>query len=161
MKYMNNNKFEIMIKRVISLLLVLLMFPSLRTLAQNPNLERLNAYKIAFFTKRLNLTSQEAERFWPVYNEFQDKKNDIQKQRMFIGRSFNQNPAIMSDKELTEAGDKMIALQIEEANLALEYHKKFKEILPPIKVLRLYQAENQYKLQLLNELRDRKPLPGR
>ena len=39
----------------------------------------------------------------------------------------------MSDKELTEAGDKMISLQIEEANLALEYHKKFKEILPPYK----------------------------
>ncbi len=161
MRYMNNYKFDIMIKRVILALLVLLVIPVLRTGAQNPDIERLNAYKIAFFTKKLNLTSEEAERFWPVYNEFQDKKNDIQQKRISIIRNFNQNPVNMTNKELTEAGDKLISLQADEAGLALEYHKKFKEILPPIKVLRLYQAENQYKLQLLNELRGRRPSQGR
>lgn len=129
--------------------------------AQNPNFERLDSYKIAFFTKRLNLTPQEAERFWPVYNEYQVKKNGIQQQRILLTRNSNQNSVNMSEKELTDAGDKLISLQMEEADLALESHKKFKEILSPAKVLRLYQAENQYRLTLLNELRDRKPLPRR
>lgn len=142
-------------------MLVLTLIPVLRTSAQNPNFERLDAYKIAFYTKRLNLTSQEAERFWPVYNEYQDKKNDIQQQRILLARNSNQNSVNMSDKELTDAGDKLISLHMEEANLALEFHKKFKEILSPEKVLRLYQAENQYRLTLLNELRDRKELPRR
>ena len=142
-------------------MLVLTLIPVLRTSAQNPNFERLDAYKIAFYTKRLNLTSQEAERFWPVYNEYQDKKNGIQQQRILLARNSNQNSVNMSDKELTDAGDKLISLQMEEANLALEFHKKFKEILSPEKVLRLYQAENQYRLTLLNELRDRKELPRR
>ena len=158
---MNSFKFEIMVKRGILVLLVLIVIPVLRTSAQNPNFERLDAYKIAFFTKRLNLTSQEAERFWPVYNEYQDKKNGIQQQRILLARNSNQNSVNMSDKELTDAGDKLISLQMEEADLALEFHKKFKEILSPVKVLRLYQAENQYRLQLLNELRDRKELPRR
>ena len=158
---MNSFKFEIMVKRGILVLLVLIVIPVLRTSAQNPNFERLDAYKIAFFTKRLNLTSQEAERFWPVYNEYQDKKNGIQQQRILLARNSNQNSVNMNDKELTDAGDKLISLQMEEADLALEFHKKFKEILSPVKVLRLYQAENQYRLTLLNELRDRKELPRR
>jgi len=62
----------------------------------------------------------------------------------------------MTDKELTEAGDNYIALEIKETSLSQEYHNRFKEILPPAKILRLYQAENQYKLQLLNELQNRK-----
>jgi len=125
---------------------------------QNPNMEKLNAYKIAFFTRRLNLTSQEAEKFWPVYNEFQDKRNSIQIERQALNRNFNQNELNMSDKEMIEAGDKHVSLQVQEAALAQEYHKKFREILSPAKVIRLYQAENQYRLQLLNELKGRAPL---
>ncbi|HZL76783.1 MAG TPA: hypothetical protein VFB97_03700 [Bacteroidales bacterium] len=123
---------------------------------QNPNMEKLNAYKIAFFTKKMDLSSQEAEKFWPLYNEFQDKKFHIQQEKVFINRNFNQNGATMTDKELTEAGDKYISIEIQEASLSQEYHSRFKEILPPAKIIRLYQAENQYKLQLLNELQDRK-----
>jgi hypothetical protein len=122
---------------------------------QNPNLDKLNAYKIAFFTRRLNLTSQEAEKFWPVYNEFQDKRNAIQIERQNLIRNINQNELNMPEKELVEAGDKHIALQVQEAGLAQEYHKKFREILAPAKVIRLYQAENQYRMLLLNELKDK------
>jgi hypothetical protein len=123
---------------------------------QNPNMEKLNAYKIAFFTKKMDLSSNEAEKFWPLYNEFQDKKFRIQQEKVFLNRNFNQNGATMTDKELTEAGDKYIAIEVQEASLSQEYHSRFKEILPPAKIIRLYQAENQYKLQLLNELQNRK-----
>jgi hypothetical protein len=123
--------------------------------AQNPNLERLNAYKIGFITKRLNLTSQEAERFWPVYNEFQEKKNKIQRERLEIIRNFNQNELNMSDKEMSDAAEMIVALEIREAALTREFHDKVKTVLPPVKILRLYQAENQYRLQLLKELQER------
>jgi hypothetical protein len=124
----------------------------------NPNLEKLNAYKIAFFTRKMNLTSQEAEKFWPVYNEFQNKRSAIQLERQKLNRNINQNELNLSEKELIEAGDRHIALQVQEAALAQEYHKKFKEILTPQKIVRLYQAENQYKLLLLNEIKDRPAL---
>jgi len=140
-------------------LLVLSMIPAIRISAQNPNLERLNAYKIAFFTRKLNLSSQEAEEFWPVYNEFQEKRNEIQLERISLNRDFNQNSFDMNEKELTEAGDKLISLQVDEVNLAVEFHDRFKKILPPLKVLRLYQAENQYRMQLLNELQNKRSLP--
>jgi hypothetical protein len=157
---MYNFSKEIMKKKI--MLIVLAAFSILQLKAQDPsigpnagpNLEKLNSYKIAFFTRRLNLTSQEAEKFWPVYNEFQDKRNAILMERQRLNRNINQNELNMSDKEIIEAGDKHVSLQMQEATLAQEYHKKFREILTPQKILRLYQAENQYKLFLLNEIKD-------
>ncbi len=144
-------------KKGIIILAVLALSQLIPVKAQNPNIDKLNAYKIAFFTRRLNLTSQEAEKFWPVYNDFQAKRNEIQIERQKLNRDINQNELNMPEKEMIEAGDKIVALQVQEASLVQEYHKKFREVLSPAKVLRLYQAENQYRLQLLNELRDRQP----
>jgi len=151
MIFMNNYKFETM-KRGVIVLMIMLMFPVVRSAAQNPNLEKLNVYKIAFFTRRLNLTSQEAEKFWPVYNEYQKQKNLIQQEKVTLIRDFNQNESTLNDNQLTELGDKLIATIVQESSLAVTYHKKLKEVLPPAKVIRFYQVENQYKAQLLNEL---------
>ncbi|NMC37270.1 MAG: hypothetical protein GYA41_02975 [Bacteroidales bacterium] len=123
---------------------------------QNPNRERLNAYKIAFFTKRLNLTPGEAEKFWPIYNQFQDEKNKIQLERIEINRNFNTNELNLPEKEISEMGDRFIDLEVREAALARDFHNKIKQILSPVKILRLYQSENLYKQQLLKELQERR-----
>ncbi len=162
MTFINNSRFIDMKK--LSIIALLTAFSLIQAKAQesnpelNPNMEKLNAYKIAFFTRRMNLTTQEAEKFWPVYNEFQNKRGAIQLERQKLNRNINQNELNLSDKELIEAGDRFIALQVQEAALAQEYHKKFKELLTPQKIVRLYQAENQYKLLLLNEIKDRPAL---
>lgn len=105
----------------------------------------------------LTLINKRAEKFfWPVYNESQDMKNKIQLERQELNRDFNQNELNMNDREMTEAGDRFIGLEVREAELALEFHNKIKTILAPVKVLRLYQAENQYRLQLLKELQERR-----
>ena len=139
-----------------AVMLLVLLIPD-RAIAQNPAMEKLNAYKIAFFTRRLNLTPQEAEKFWPVYNEFQNKRVQIQTERARMNRDVNQNELNMTEKEMIEIADKLISLEVQEAMLAQDYHKRFREILTPQKVIRLYQAENQYRMQLLNELRENSP----
>jgi hypothetical protein len=161
---MNFYKYKAM-KRGVVVLVSLMVLSSLKVSAQNPNLEKLNSYKIAFFTQKLNLTPQEAEKFWPLYNEYQDRKNKIQIERVQMTRIVVQNGANMSDKELTELGDKYFGLETKEADLSKEFYNKMKGVLPPLKILKFYQAENQYKLVLLNELQERRqarnkpPLP--
>jgi hypothetical protein len=130
--------------------------PVIKTAAQNTNLEKLNNYKIGFFTKKLNLTSQEAEKFWPVYNDYQTQRNQIQIEKLKLNRNFNLNESTLSDKQLEEMGDKYVDCLVQESNLAVVFHKKLKEVLPPAKVIMYYQAENQYKIQLLNELQTAK-----
>jgi len=162
--FMNNYKFDAM-KKIIIFLLIILIYPVSRSSAQNTNLEKLNNYKIGFFTKRLNLTSEEAEKFWPVYNEYQVQRNQIQLEKMKLNRTFNQSEGTLSDSQLGEIGDKYVDCIVQESALAVTFHKKLKTVLPPDKVIMYYQAENQYKVQLLNELQNQrqqqKLRPGR
>jgi hypothetical protein len=139
-------------KRLLISLIVSMMLPLITLSGQGQQFEKLNAYKIGFFTKRLDLTSKEAEKFWPAYNLYQDQKNKIQIERRTVIRDFNQSAGNLSDNQLTEMGDKLADGMVRESALSADLHKKLKEILPPEKVIRFYQAENQYKALLLNEL---------
>jgi hypothetical protein len=161
---MNYYKFKVM-KKIAIFLLIMILLPVFRSAAQNPNLEKLNNYKIGFFTRKLNLTSEEAEKFWPVYNDYQSQRNLIQMEKLKLNRNFNQNQSSLSERQLEDMGDKYVDCLVQESNLAVTFHKKLKEVLPPVKVILYYQAENQYKVQLLNELQNakqqQKVRPGR
>jgi hypothetical protein len=141
-------------KRKLLIFAIALTMPLLRICAQNPNLEKFSTYKIGFFTKKMNLTSAEAEKFWPVYNDYQKQKNLIQREKIMLMRDFNQNESSLTDKQLTEMGDKLISYISEESSMAVSFHRKIRELLPPAKVIKYYQAENQYKIQLLKELQE-------
>jgi len=154
----NNNK---RMKKGLIFLMLIFMLPLIRLTAQSTNLEKLNAYKVGFFTKKLNLTSQEAEKFWPVYNEYQKQKNILQLDKISIIRDFNLSESTLSDNQLSEMGDKLISDVTQESALAVTLHKKLKDVLPPAKVIRFYQAENQYKAQLLEELQGVKQQGGK
>lgn len=134
--------------------LFIILFPFIYSGAQNPNQEKLNNFKIGFFTKKLNLSSAEAEKFWPVYNDYQSQRNLVQLEKMKINRTFNQGGNSLNDNQLAAMGDQYVECLVQESELAVTFHKKLKEVLPPAKVIQYYQAENQYKAQLLNELQN-------
>jgi len=123
---------------------------------------RLNAHRIAFFTDKLQLSTEEAQQFWPVYNEYQKLKSQIIEERKKTSLHFIQNFRTLADKEIEELTDKYIQSFNQETELLVEYYEKFKQVLPIRKVMRLYQAENQYKNFLLRQIRDqRQNLPQR
>ncbi len=141
-------------KRIIIILLILLTCPVLKINAQNSNLEKLNAFKIGFFTRRLDLSTTEAEKFWPAYNEYQDKRNAVLLEKASIIRNYTRNKNTLTEKQTTEMGDRIMSLISDESTLSVDFHKKLKEIFPPGKVILFYQVENQYKAALLNELQN-------
>jgi len=125
-------------------------------------IEKLRAHKIAFFTEKLQLSPEEAQQFWPVYNEYQKRKNKIIEERKNTSRHFIQDFKTLTDKEIEELTDKYIQSFNQETELLVEYYEKFKQVLPIRKVMRVYQAENQYKNFLLRQIRDQKQnLPQR
>lgn len=118
-------------------------------------LEKIKAQRIAFFTEKLNLTQQEAEKFWPVYNDYNNRKDMITSESRNLSIFVARNSDNMSDTEVNESMEKFIDLENQEHKLFIEYHYKYLEILPPRKVMKLYIAETQFKQYLLNQLRDR------
>ena len=121
--------------------------------AERP-LEKLESMRIAFFTERLALSPTEAEKFWPVYRDFNNRKEKINEEKRSLFRYVIKNMDYLTEKEINEALDKHLTLQKEETNLSENFNKKFLEILPPNKVLKIYITENQFKAYILTQIRD-------
>jgi hypothetical protein len=119
--------------------------------------DRIQAQKVAFLTERINLTSKEAQIFWPIYNEYQDKKDKINAERRTTREYYKQNALTLSDKEATDILNKFVSIEQQDINLFVEYNDKFKQVLPAKKVMQLYIAENQFKAWLISKLRNSVP----
>lgn len=138
------------------LLFALLLFSIAIQAQQGPGRERIKTLKVAFITEQLNLSSKEAQKFWPVYNDYEEKMDMVrQKEREQFGGRF----ADMSQITSKEA-DNMVAaftkLQAEKHQLEQDFIKNLQGVLPSIKILKLFRAEENFKKRLLQQIRKRR-----
>ena len=120
--------------------------------------EQIKALKVSFITTELNLTSDEAAKFWPVYNAFEEKEFEIKhnKIRKLVKQVGEKNIDNMSDKEALTYLE-----QFEAANEELFVLKKklvadLKGIISPVKILKLKKAETDFDRKLLEKYRERR-----
>ena len=97
---------------------------------------RLEALKIAYLTRRLNLSPQEAQRFWPVYNQYSDELRETRQ---------------AAKKNATNE------LELEEAvlNVRKKYNAEFSKALTPEKVNLFYKSEKEFGNFVKNEMERR------
>lgn len=122
--------------------------------------EKLEALKVAYLTKELNLSPEEAQQFWPLYNELEDRTRAIRKNRRENRLDTKANHASLTDAELSAAVDRELAFEQQELDLKKEYNERFKKILPMIKVAKLHTAEQGFRKELLHKAKDRTKIPG-
>lgn len=146
---------------IITLLLILagISFPAI-SMAQdgeeNLNVSKIQAQRVAFFTERLNLTPAEAEKFWPVYNEYDVKRARLNAEESRLINLFKENKASMTDKEIDNDIKKIFETRKAITTLNEEYYARFRQILPARKVMKLIITETQFRVWLLNKLRPAK-----
>ncbi len=140
---------------------------SLTTIAQPPgrgpwrnHQERLESEKVAFITRELDLSVKEAQIFWPVYNEYMEKRNELMIKHR-AERAMIDNPEELKEEELYEIANSEIENMEEMTALRRQYHNNFMEILPVLKVVKLYKAERDFNRNLLRETRRGGPPGGR
>lgn len=130
----------------------LLILFSIKTFAQldkEAKLKQLQKQKINYFTERLNLSEKEAKKFWPVYNDYQNRKNLIAQERKSTTAYFLQNSENMNENEISELLGKYINYQKRETRLLEVYTNKFREFLPEKKVLQVFILEVKFRQWLL------------
>lgn len=134
-------------KHIYRILLTLaLVLPAAVSFAQPHGGGQIEAVKAEYLTRRLDLSPEEAQRFWPVYRNYQrDMFKIIQERRK-------------ARQEQKKSGEQVDELEFEEDLLEVKkkYRKEFSEVLPPQKVNLLYQAEKDFKEELLKQLKDRR-----
>ena len=122
--------------------------------------DKIKASKIAYITEHVELTPGEAEKFWPIYNEQEKKREELTHSIMerFKGPMENED---ISDEQAEELMQQRFSQEQALLDLKKEYHAKYSKILASNKVLKLYEAENNFRRQLMERMKhhevERKP----
>lgn len=125
--------------------------------------ERLDALRIAFYTRKLNLTSDEAKVFWPVYDKFAAERKTIRDKAKIEKLEMKLNFETMSDKDAEVLLDEFILSRQAELDLYKSYVVEFKKVLPAKKVALLMRVEQDFKQELMKQIQERQgggPPPG-
>ena len=117
--------------------------------------EKIKAMKVEFITSKLDLSSAEAEKFWPIYNEFMGKMDKIERGRR-KSRKSNEGKEL-TDAEVNEMIKYNFDTDQELLDLRREYDAKFKNVLSIQKVGKLYLAEHQFRRELLRKMKGNGP----
>lgn len=118
------------------------------------------AFKIAFFTQRLSLSSEEAKTFWPVYDRYTEALAQLRREQKSKQADMQEAFTKGSEAQLGRLADEYIDITTQEADIRKRYHEEFKAALPIRKVLMLYKAEQDFKRELLEQIRRRRQQRG-
>ncbi|MBP7395665.1 MAG: sensor of ECF-type sigma factor [Flavobacterium sp.] len=146
------------IKKLFPYLFLLL---SVITYGQNERLkekrDQIKAMKVAFLTSELNLTSDEAEKFWPVYNAYDDKQFELRHQKMkTYARKLNDGSLDnMSDREALAFLNQIESTDEEQYVIRKKFNSALRNILPPTKILKLRKSEVDFDRKLLKQYRNK------
>ena len=122
-------------RKIVYLLLLLLPFSGMgQDGIRGENRQRLEAIQIAYLTKELSLTTQDAEKFWPVYNKYQDELRGL----------------------LKNGGDEDVLNRQQKAlDIRKKYKPDFVKILGADRTNKLFQAEDKFREMVKRELQNR------
>lgn len=117
----------------------------------NPNgREKIESAKIGMITNRLNLTTDQAPQFWAVYNEYNAKKQELNRRI----RQLNNEPSRsnMNDNQLVNGLREVNSTKQKLADLDEEYMSRFLKVISPAQLAELYKTEQVFNQILLKRL---------
>lgn len=115
-------------------------------------LEQYKSERVAYLTREVELSVAEAEKFWPVYNEYQEKREELM--RASRPNLRHPSPDSLTVKQMEEFMNAKIINDLNLAELAEEYHKKFIKLLGVKKVFSLYHAEQEFMGYMIRQMRN-------
>lgn len=117
--------------------------------AQAERLTQLDNARIAFFTNRLSLTQDQAQRFWPLYNEFIGRRRELNRTGRLLRREQIES---LTDQQIRDNLAQTYATRQQELNLEKEYFDKFQKVLSLRQVAQLLAAERDFTREVIKRV---------
>jgi hypothetical protein len=120
--------------------------------------EKVKALKVAYITEQLDLTTDEAQKFWPVYNAFDDKQGELrhEKMRAILDRFQPGNVDKLSEKEASALLIQMEKIEEDLFNLRKKFIKDLQGVISAKKIIKLKKAEEDFNRELLKQMREKR-----
>ena len=130
--------------KIKQILLAITLLFSINTFAQGGRLlkekkEQIKAMKVAYITNELSLTSDEAAKFWPLYNAFEEKQHEIRKQKLkgYMDRIDEESFDNLSEKEASTILAQMESTEEELHQARKKFVASLKGVISSVKILKL------------------------
>jgi hypothetical protein len=119
---------------------------------------KLKSLKIGFITEKLDLSSKEAQGFWPVYNKHQEVIHQYRIEMRTIHKTIRKNGGFdaITNKQAENLLNSIIKLDSNIKNQEIDMYKNLKSILPSKKILILYKSEQDFSRRILEQLKKRR-----
>lgn len=144
-------------KRVILIIAVFAISITSWAQKQGPNSNaksKLEAARIAMITERLNLSPSQAEKFWPLYNQFAQERRTLQQQAFQARKGLDmQNLTEEQSKALIKSHQ---AFKQDKLDLENKYSSKINNVISSRQMVALKKAEDDFRTMILNRLEQRK-----
>ncbi len=132
------------------------LWASLGVWAQDLENPQIQAMRKEFFERELQLSPQESQAFWPLFDEYRLKQRDL-KGKVRDGRKLE----LMSDAEAERFLEENFDLEEKQLALKREYFGKLKEVMNVRKIAMINRTERKFKKSLLHKLQERRRGNGR
>ena len=121
--------------------------------ARQDRMQKIQNAKIAYLTEKLNLEPEQAQKFWPVYNQYEKEKTALRHQlRVFR----DENLEAMSEQEIREGLNKRLEIKQNEITLEKKYMNNFLKVINSRQLAILYRSEKEFTQVLLKKLNTRR-----
>lgn len=120
--------------------------------------EKVKALKVAFITEKLELTTEEAQKFWPIYNAFDEKQAELrhEKMRAILNRFKPGNVENLSEKEASALLIQMEKIEEDLFNLRRKFIKDLQGVVSAKKIIKLKKSEEDFNRELLKQMREKR-----
>lgn len=150
-------------KNIVTVLLVIMTAGVLTANAQGKEdwKDRIMSEKIAFLTSEIGITPEEAQTFWPVYNQIQQEKDAAMRE---VFGCYKAMVEALEQKKSEKVIDKLLSEYLaatqKQKVIDAAAPEKFKQVLPVDKVARLYIAEEKFRRQQIHRLHSNHQKPS-
>ncbi|MCD6064512.1 MAG: hypothetical protein K0R82_2423 [Flavipsychrobacter sp.] len=138
----------------IGYLIACILFTCLTAVAQprSERGERIRAIKADFIAERIHLTPQQANRFWPIYNQYE---NDQRAVRNSFRSKYPQQKGSRDEHQSRQFIDDNIEFREERLNVERRYKNEFLRVISAQQLAQMYEAEREFKRMLIQNLKER------
>ena len=120
--------------------------------------EKVKALKVAYITEQLELTTDEAQKFWPIYNTFDENQSELrhEKMRAILDRFKPGNVEKLSEKDASNSLIQMEKIEEDLFNLKKKFIKDLQGVISAKKIIKLKKAEEDFNRELLKQMREKR-----
>jgi hypothetical protein len=121
-------------------------------LSAQGNMEsRIRSMRVAFITERMKLSPEEAEKFWPIHNQYESEMKKI-REKYRAERDFQ----TMSDQEVERFLTDHLDMEEELLKLKRDYYSRMRKVVPARKLAMYVRADLDFNRKLIQSLQNRK-----